>query len=114
MGSSLHYPVQCAAGHPLVWHRGNSDAGQLTEDTRGAIWAACADALRRYDGRQWTRVGSDWGFPDTWAQAVFVDQRGTLWIAGEHQIFSLERQSQRLQPTGTRVERGGDFIESRP
>ena len=92
---------------------GRGTVVSLTEDTRGAIWAACADGLRRYDGRQWTRVGSDWGFPDTWAPAVFVDQRGTLWIAGEHQIFSLERQSQRFQPT--RIRSGGphsDFIES--
>jgi ligand-binding sensor domain-containing protein len=86
----------------------------LAEDRRGAIWAACADALRRYDGRQWTRIGSDWEFPDTYATGVFVDQRGTLWVVGEHQIFSLELQSQRLQPTGFWIERGdtAEFIES--
>ena len=85
----------------------------LAEDTRGATWVACATALLRYDGRQWTRIGRDWGFPDTYATSVFVDQRGTLWIAGEREIFSLERHSQRFQPTGIRAEGdGAEFIES--
>jgi signal transduction histidine kinase/ligand-binding sensor domain-containing protein len=43
-----------------------------------------------------------------------VDQRGTLWVAGKHEIFSLERQSQRFQSTGIRIQGGdsGEFIES--
>jgi signal transduction histidine kinase/ligand-binding sensor domain-containing protein len=86
----------------------------LTEDAQGATWAACSDALLRYDGRQWTRVGNDSGFPDASAGAIFVDQRGTLWIVGEHEIFFRERQSSRFQPTGIRVESidDGDFLES--
>lgn len=86
----------------------------FAEDSRGALWLASADALRLYDGRQWTRIGSDWGFTDSYATAVFADQRGTLWIAGEHEIFSLDRHSQRLQPAGIRVAGvdSGEFIES--
>lgn len=93
---------------------GRGTVGSFAEDTRGATWAACADALLRYDGRQWTRIGSDWGFPDAYAGSVFLDRRGTLWIAGEHEIFFLERQSQRFQSTGIRVEDvdSVDFIES--
>jgi signal transduction histidine kinase/ligand-binding sensor domain-containing protein len=86
----------------------------MAEDTQGGTWVACANALWRYDGRQWNRVGSDWGFPDGYASALFKDQRGTLWIAGEHEIFFLESQSKRLQPSGIKV--GGvdrsAFIES--
>ena len=59
-------------------------------------------------------IGSDWGFPDSYASTLFVDQRGTLWIAGEHEIFYLERDSQRFQLSGVRVEGvdSGEFIES--
>ena len=93
---------------------GRGTVVSLAEDTRGAVWAACADALLRYDGRQWTHIGSDWGFPDTYAAALFVDQRGTLWVAGEHEIFFLERQSRRFQPTGIRAEGrdSSEFMES--
>lgn len=93
---------------------GRGTVVSLTQDTRGATWVACADALWRYDGRQWTRIGSEWGFPDTYATSVFVDQRGTLWVASEQEIFFLERQSQRFQPAGIRVEGvdTGEFIES--
>jgi signal transduction histidine kinase/ligand-binding sensor domain-containing protein len=92
---------------------GRGTVSSVAEDTRGATWVACADALWRYDGRQWTRIGSDWGFPDTHATSLSVNQRGTLWIAGEHEIFSLERESQRFQPTGIRATGdGSEFIES--
>lgn len=84
----------------------------FAEDAWGGTWVSCARALLRYDGRQWTRIGSDWGFPDTYATSVSMDQRGTLWIEGDHEIFSLERQSQRLRPRGIRVESSGEFIES--
>jgi signal transduction histidine kinase/ligand-binding sensor domain-containing protein len=86
----------------------------FAEDTRGGTWVACANALWRYDGRQWNRIGSEWGFPDAYASSVFVDQRGTVWIAGEREIFSLEKQAQRFEPTGVRVEGvdSGSFIES--
>lgn len=92
---------------------GRGTVSSVAEDTRGATWVACADALWRYDGRQWTRIGTDWGFPDKYAHSVFVDQRGTLWIEGEYEIFSLERQSQRFQPAGIRAQGdGAEFIES--
>lgn len=86
----------------------------FAEDTRGGTWVACANALWRYDGQQWSRIGSDWGFPDTHASSVFVDQRGTVWVSGEREIFSLEKQSRRFEPTGVRVEGvdNGAFIES--
>lgn len=86
--------------------------GWFAEDARGAIWATCTDALLRYDGRQWTRIGSNWGLPDAYANSVFVDQRGTLWVAGDREIFFLERQTQRFQPTGIRVEGHVAFLES--
>jgi signal transduction histidine kinase/ligand-binding sensor domain-containing protein len=86
----------------------------IAEDKRGGTWVACANALWRYAGRQWSRIGSDWGFPDTYASSVFVDQRGTVWIAGEHEVFSLEAQAQRFEPTEVRVAGvdSGEFIES--
>lgn len=82
----------------------------MAEDARGDVWVACANGLWRYDGRKWTRIGSDWGFPDPYATTLFVDQQGTVWVAGEHEIFSLQRQSRRFQPTGMRI-RGGDSGE---
>lgn len=86
----------------------------MADDTRGGTWMACANALWRYDGQKWSRVGSDWGFPERYATALHVDQRGTLWVAGEHEIFFLEQQSLRFEATGMKVEGayGGDFIAS--
>jgi signal transduction histidine kinase/ligand-binding sensor domain-containing protein len=86
----------------------------LTEDKHGRIWASSGHGFWHYDGRAWTRVGSDWGFPDEYATALLVDQRGTLWVVGEHEIFFLEPQSQRFQPAGIDVEDVDSigFIES--
>jgi signal transduction histidine kinase/ligand-binding sensor domain-containing protein len=93
---------------------GRGSVLSIAEDTRGGTWVACASALWRYDGQQWKQVGRDWGFPDKYAGALFVDQRDTLWIAGEDQIFFLEPQAQRLQPAAITVEGvdSGQFIES--
>ena len=68
----------------------------FAEDGWGGTWVSCARALLRYDGQRWTHIGADWGFPDTYATSISLDQRGTLWIQGDHEIFSLERQSTRL------------------
>ena len=76
----------------------------VAEDARGGTWMSTGNGFWRYDGRAWTQVGSNWGFPDSRATALAVDQRGTLWVASEHAFYFLEAQSQRFQTTGIRVE----------
>jgi signal transduction histidine kinase/ligand-binding sensor domain-containing protein len=93
---------------------GRGTVVSFAEDSLGTTWVASAGALHRYDGRQWTRVGNDWGFPDGYATSVWVDRHGILWIASEREIFFLEPRAQRFQPTGIRVEGAdsGEFVES--
>ena len=76
----------------------------LAEDRRGGTWLSSGNGFWHYDGQQWTQVGSSWGFPESSATALSVDQRGTLWAAGQHEIFFLESESQRFQPAGISVE----------
>jgi len=104
-GQFTHFGEAEGMGHGTVL--------SWAEDTRGWNWMACTNALWRYDGHQWGRVGSDWGFPDKYARVLSVDQRGTVWVAGERETFYLERQSQRFERAGVRVEGdSGEFIES--
>jgi signal transduction histidine kinase len=85
---------------------------ELAQDAHGTLWAACADGLRRFDGKTWKRIGVEWGFPDRYAQAVKLDQHGTLWVAGERTIFFLERDGTRFQRIDLPFISQPDFLQS--
>jgi ligand-binding sensor domain-containing protein len=42
----------------------------------GTVWAATSRGLFRLAGQRWQRVGEDWGYSSSRAQAVFVDRGG--------------------------------------
>jgi signal transduction histidine kinase/ligand-binding sensor domain-containing protein len=69
----------------------------------GTIWAATFPGLYRLVGQHWQRVGEDWGYPSSRAQAVFVDRGGTLWVAGDDSIFFLPPGQHRFRPTGEHI-----------
>ena len=58
----------------------------LAQDREGTIWAATVAGVARLEGNRWREVGRDWSFPGKLASAVFVDGKGTLWVATEDTI----------------------------
>ncbi|HEY5758350.1 MAG TPA: two-component regulator propeller domain-containing protein [Steroidobacter sp.] len=83
----------------------------FAQDRSGALWAASADALCKLHAEQWQKVGTDWNFPDRYANAIAVDQRGTLWVAGAHQLLSLEPGASRFQATGLKVTEHAELLQ---
>ena len=69
----------------------------------GTVWAATSRGLLRLAGQHWQRVGEDWGYSSSRAQAVFVDRGGTLWVAGDDNIVFLPAGKNQFLPTGERV-----------
>jgi PAS domain S-box-containing protein len=85
----------------------------LAQDREGAIWAGTNGGLARFDHDQWKLVGNDLGYPGAKAMALFVDRRGTLWIASEKAVFFLPLRSRRLQPIGVEIGTTRQIVESR-
>jgi ligand-binding sensor domain-containing protein len=69
----------------------------------GTVWAATSRGLFRLTGQHWQRVGEDWGYSSSRAQAVFVDRGGTLWVAGDDSIVFLPPEQIRFLPTDENI-----------
>ncbi len=69
----------------------------------GTVWAATSRGLFRLTGQRWQRVGEDWGYSSSRAQAVFVDRGGTLWVAGDDSIVFLPAGKNQFLPTGEHI-----------
>jgi ligand-binding sensor domain-containing protein len=91
---------------------GRGSVIDLEQDTKGELWAASTDALVRFDGRRWQRVGVESGYPDRYAQAVFRDQHDRLWIAGAEEIFYLDSGDSLFHRTGLHFTAAVGFLES--
>src|SRR5258708_13381549 len=50
----------------------------LARDPTGAIWAATALGLKRFQGSHWDHIGSHCDFPASYAERAYVDRKGTL------------------------------------
>jgi ligand-binding sensor domain-containing protein/signal transduction histidine kinase len=72
---------------------GMPDGGILSivEDGNGSIWAGGQYGLTKLDSGRWRQVGAESGYPAPGAQVLFVDRRGTLWVATDGLNFGLSR-----------------------
>jgi signal transduction histidine kinase/ligand-binding sensor domain-containing protein len=71
---------------------GVPDGGILSivENEDGSIWAGGQYGLSRLDS-SWHQVGAETGYPAPGAQLLFVDRRGTLWVATDGLDFGLSK-----------------------
>jgi PAS domain S-box-containing protein len=81
----------------------NGGITDLAQDREGTIWAATVGGLARLEGNRWKTVGKDWNFPGKFANTVFLDGQGTLWVATEDTLVFLPPGARRFQSTGIRV-----------
>jgi PAS domain S-box-containing protein len=72
---------------------GVPDGGILSivEDGNGAIWAGGQYGITKLDSGSWRQVGAESGYPAPGAQVLFVDRRGTLWVATDGLDFGLRK-----------------------
>ncbi len=69
----------------------------------GALWAATATGLARFDDQRWSRIGSDWGFPRTATYYAFADRGGVLWASTAEGLYYLLPGEHRFHDPGVRV-----------
>ena len=71
----------------------------IVETPDGAIWAATAGGLYRYDHALWKRVDETWGYDGPAASWALVDPDGTLWVIGAHHLLFLRRNASHFEAT---------------
>jgi ligand-binding sensor domain-containing protein len=76
---------------------------RFAQDRQGAIWAAAAGGLARFENDRWQRIGDDWGYPGNSAAALYIDRNGTLWVASGRTLVFLPEGSRKFQTTGTKI-----------
>jgi signal transduction histidine kinase/ligand-binding sensor domain-containing protein len=84
----------------------------LTQDWQGVIWAGTSTGLARLVGDRWEEVGNEWNFNGKSTNTLFLDRRGTLWVATENTIVFLPSGARRFQSTTIRVGQVLDLAES--
>lgn len=86
---------QLRNGHLMNYSHadGVPDGGILSivEDGNGAIWAGGQYGLTKLDSGSWRQVGAESGYPAPGAQVLFVDRRGTLFVATDGLDFGLSK-----------------------
>ena len=88
----------------------------IVEDAAGSIWAAGPYGLASFQNLKWRRVGTEMGYAAPAAQALLVDEAGTLWVATHglnfglgkdlvrvNTILSLAKNATHFSPTGDAV-----------
>jgi ligand-binding sensor domain-containing protein len=91
---------------------GNGTVVDLEQDAKGDLWAASTDALARYDGKGWQRIGPEADYPDRFAQAVFRDQHDRIWVAGAKEIFFFDQGDSHFHHTNLHFIATPGFLES--
>jgi ligand-binding sensor domain-containing protein/signal transduction histidine kinase len=76
----------------------------FAKDDEGTIWVAAAGGLARLEvSHRWQQVGTEWNYPWKFAQTVFVDKAGTLWVAAKDTLMFLPKGTRSFQSTGEKI-----------
>src|SRR6266849_164855 len=104
-------------GHLKNYSRadGVPDGGILSivEDGNGSIWAGGQYGLTKLDSGMWRQVGVERGYPAPGAQVLFVDRRGTLWVATDGLNFGLSRDPVRRNTILSLAPNAKSFVATR-
>ncbi len=84
----------------------------FVQDHEGVVWVATENGLARFEDGRWKKVADDWGYSSDKVQAMYVDRRGTLWVASRDSIVFLPQGSRRFQSTGSKVGQVVQITES--
>lgn len=60
-------------------------------DDKGVVWAGTTTGIARFEGSQWRRLGSEWGYHWSFPRDLLVDRAGTLWIATAEAVVFVPR-----------------------
>jgi ligand-binding sensor domain-containing protein len=81
-------------------------------DSDDHIWVSTDNGIARFDGKRWEKIDASWNCPQKPAGAIFVDSRGTIWVAMERTILYLPKGSHRFEETGDYQGQAYQFAEA--
>jgi signal transduction histidine kinase/ligand-binding sensor domain-containing protein len=81
-------------------------------DGAGTLWAATSNALARFDGKRWERVGAEWNFAGQRALALFVDRDGTLGVFTDSTLMTLPKGATAFRATGGKLTTRKPIVQS--
>jgi signal transduction histidine kinase/ligand-binding sensor domain-containing protein len=81
-------------------------------DSRGTVWiAAGSEGVARLEGTRWRRIGADWGLTE-YANTVFVDHTGTVWVGTASRVQYLTENGTHFQTAAENLKFVTKFAES--
>jgi signal transduction histidine kinase/streptogramin lyase len=101
--------IATAYGEPQGMPAGRVLRFALAPD--GSLWAASTGGLARFAGGRWQAVGADWSYPTATAHYVFVDRRGTLWVAARDSLMFLPAGERQFRRSGALISRHAVLAE---
>jgi len=85
---------------------------ELAKTSDSKIWATAQNGLLRFDGKKWSFVGREQGYPGGLGFGLCVDSQGTLWVAGGAQLLSLKQGDHSFEPSGIETSDYTEFLPS--
>ena len=82
------------------------------QDAQGGIWATTNNAVIRFDGHRWEKIGPERGLTASHPYCAFRDRFDTLWISAEDQLYSLKRGARKFAASGIRTQDVTEFQQS--
>src|SRR5579863_7590754 len=110
-GAGLHRDGRCT-NYPFKDELLPGNIRTFVQDHDGTIWASTDTGVARFVDGQWRRIGDDWGISSDRVYAIYVDHKGTLWVAVRDRIVFLARGARRFQTTDIKVGQVMQFTES--
>ncbi|HKS83324.1 MAG TPA: two-component regulator propeller domain-containing protein [Candidatus Acidoferrales bacterium] len=83
----------------------------MAEDRTGRIWVGTRGGLACFDRGQWKQIGQDWGYTGTPATALYLDRKGTLWVASST-LFFLPPGATRFVSSGISVVQAESLVDA--
>lgn len=76
----------------------------------GSVWLAAGDGLRRYDGYQWQRYGTEAGLPSSFIRAVCFTKAGDLWVGSDAGAGVFHPLEGKYEPRGSAQGLAGPYV----
>jgi len=81
-------------------------------DSKGVLWAAVDEGLRRFNGTRWEKPPASMGLPARHAHWLLNDSRGTLWALVGQKVWYRPEDGSAFVPTGIDVSLMATLAES--
>jgi signal transduction histidine kinase len=90
----------------------NGTVFQMAIGSDGRVWAADSGGLYYLDGQRWKMADKTMGFTSDLARALLLDKSGTLWVAGEKELYRSPKGAKAFIDTGIPLTVTYDLVQA--